>query len=142
MQYYLFVFLCIIRIPIFVPPKQYGYRLTNKLEAVLFFFFRSVVRAGVNKPFCKCPYSKYFRFYEPYRLPTWYSGKEATCQCRRVRRHRFDPWVRKTPGEGNDSPLHILAWGIPWTMEPGGLYSPWHCIGLHNQDLATKHTCT
>ena len=21
----------------------------------------------------------------------------------------------------------ILAWGIPWTEEPGGLYSPWSC---------------
>ena len=27
-------------------------------------------------------------------LPRWRSGKESTCQ---RRRHRFDPWVRKTP---------------------------------------------
>ena len=24
------------------------------------------------------------------------SGKESTCQCRRHKRHRFDPWVMKT----------------------------------------------
>ena len=24
-------------------------------------------------------------------------------------------------GEGNGNPLHILAWEIPWTEEPGGL---------------------
>ena len=30
-------------------------------------------------------------------LPRWPSGKESTYQCRRLRRHRFDPWVRKIP---------------------------------------------
>ena len=25
----------------------------------------------------------------------WLSGKESACQCRRHRRHGFDPWVRK-----------------------------------------------
>ena len=27
----------------------------------------------------------------------WLSGKEPTCQCRRHKRPRFDPWVRKFP---------------------------------------------
>ena len=41
---------------------------------------------------------------------------------RRLRRHRFDPWVRKTPGEGNDNPLcGLFAWKIPWIEEPGML---------------------
>ena len=26
-------------------------------------------------------------------------------------------------GKGNGTPLHILAWKIPWTEEPGGLQS-------------------
>ena len=30
-------------------------------------------------------------------LPGAVSGKESTCQCRRLKRCRFDPWVRKTP---------------------------------------------
>ena len=29
-------------------------------------------------------------------LPWWLSGKETACHCRR---HRFDPWIRKTPLE-------------------------------------------
>ena len=29
--------------------------------------------------------------------PRWLSGKELACQCRRLRRYRFDPWVRKIP---------------------------------------------
>ena len=30
-------------------------------------------------------------------LPRWHSGQESACQCRRHRRRRFDPWVRKIP---------------------------------------------
>ena len=32
----------------------------------------------------------------------------------------------------------FLAWRIPWTEKPGGLYSPWDCRVGHNR--ATKHT--
>ena len=27
----------------------------------------------------------------------WLSGKESVCQCRRSKRHRFNPWGRKIP---------------------------------------------
>ena len=27
--------------------------------------------------------------------PQWHSGKESVCQCRRLKRHRFDIWVGK-----------------------------------------------
>ena len=48
-------------------------------------------------------------------------------QCRRP---CFNPWVQSL---GWEDPLvkematyfSILAWRIPWTKEPGGLYSPW-----------------
>ena len=52
-------------------------------------------------------------------LPTWLSGKESTCQCRRS---GFDPWVRKIP------------WSRKWQQTPVFLprkfhgqrnYSPW-----------------
>ena len=33
------------------------------------------------------------------------------------------PGSGRSPGEGHGNPLHILAWGIPWTEEPGGLQS-------------------
>ena len=38
------------------------------------------------------------------------SGKESTCQCRRCKRLRFDPWVRKIPGGGNDTQLQYSCW--------------------------------
>ena len=53
-------------------------------------------------------------------LPKWHSGKEPACQCRRHKRCRFDPWIRKIhwrrewppnpvflPGESHDR-------GTPW----------------------------
>ena len=50
-------------------------------------------------------------------LPWWLSGKETTCQCRRL---GFDPWVGEIPKEGNGN---VLAGEIPWTEKPGGLQS-------------------
>ena len=52
------------------------------------------------------------------RLPWWFSGKEPSCQCRRL---GFNPWVEKILGEGNGTPSSILAWEISWTEEAGGL---------------------
>ena len=53
-------------------------------------------------------------------FPGGSEGKASTCNA-------GDPgsipgWGR-SPGEGNGNPLHILAWRIPWTEEPGGLQS-------------------
>ena len=45
-------------------------------------------------------------------LPRWLSGKESACQCRRLKRHGFDPRV---PGLGNGNPLQYLPGKIPWT---------------------------
>ena len=51
------------------------------------------------------------------------------------------PGLARSPREGNGNPLQfILAWGIPWTDEPGGLQSMGSQRVRH--DLATEHTCT
>ena len=52
------------------------------------------------------------------------SGKELTCQCRRCKRHGFDPWVGKSPWSRKWQHSSILAWRSPWTEEPGEGYSP------------------
>ena len=58
------------------------------------------------------------------------SGKEPTCQCRRPKRHGFDPWVGKIPWrKGMTTHSSILACRIPWTEELGGLQS----IGSQSQ---------
>ena len=35
------------------------------------------------------------------------------------------PGSERSPREGNGNHICILAQRIPWTEEPGGLYSPW-----------------
>ena len=52
-------------------------------------------------------------------IPRWLSGKEPTCQCRRL---SFDPWGwEDSPEKAMATHSSILAWEIPWTEEPGGL---------------------
>ena len=34
-----------------------------------------------------------------WQLPRWLNGTESICQCRRSKRHKFDPWVRNPLGE-------------------------------------------
>ena len=37
------------------------------------------------------------------------SGKKPICQCRRHKRHRFNPWVGKIPGGGHGNPLQYSS---------------------------------
>ena len=48
-------------------------------------------------------------------------------------RRRFDPWMGKIPLEkGMATHFSTTAWRIPWTGEPGGLWSiGWQRVG-HN----------
>ena len=33
------------------------------------------------------------------------TSKETACQCRRCKRHRSNPWLGRSPGEGHGNPL-------------------------------------
>ena len=72
-------------------------------------------------------------------LLRWCSGKEFAFQCRRCKRHRFDPWVEKISGRRIWQPTpisSILAWKAPWAEEPGRL----HCIGSQRVGHNRTHT--
>ena len=52
-----------------------------------------------------------------------FPGKEPACHCRRHKRRGL-PLGREAPLEKGMAPhSSIVAWGIPWTEEPGGLQS-------------------
>ena len=62
------------------------------------------------------PYSEGF--------PGGTSGKEPAWQCRRRRRHGFNPWVRKLSWRTAQKPTPVFLPGeSPWTEEPGWLQS-------------------
>ena len=51
-------------------------------------------------------------------LPGGSDGREAAC-----RKLGFDPWIKKIPMEKRMAThSSTLAWRIPWTEEPGGLW--------------------
>ena len=41
----------------------------------------------------------------------WCNGKESICQCRRCKRHRFNPWVRKIPWSRKWRPTPVFLPG-------------------------------
>ena len=51
----------------------------------------------------------------------WHIGKEFTCQAGDSRDTGSIPGLGRSSGVGNNNPLSILAWTIPWIEEPGGL---------------------
>ena len=49
-----------------------------------------------------------------------FPGEESACQCSRG---WFDLGLGRSSGGGNGYTSSILAWGTPWTEQPGGLQS-------------------
>ena len=86
----------------------------------------------------KWSHSTLWSFRKVIKAPGGASGQESTCQCRRRKRHKFDPWVGK------------FLWSRKWKPTPVFLpgkfhgqrglvgYSPWGRRVRHN--WATKHT--
>ena len=60
-------------------------------------------------------------------LPKWPSGKEPTCQCRRQKRLRFNPWLRKIHWKGKWQLSTVFLPGNPHGQRSLGAYSPWDC---------------
>ena len=58
------------------------------------------------------------------RLPWWLNGKESICQCRRPRRHWFDPWLWKIPGRKKCQPPPLFLPGRSHGQRSLAGYSP------------------
>ena len=73
-------------------------------------------------------------------FPAGASGKEPSCQCRRRKGRRFNPWVGEIPWSRKWQPTPgILARRIPWTEELGGLWST-GSQRIGHTTKATEHT--
>ena len=57
-------------------------------------------------------------------LPMQPSGKESTCQCRRLRRRRFNPWVWRIPWRKN-----LPQWQPAPVLLPGKLHGQRNLVG-------------
>ena len=73
-------------------------------------------------------------------LPRWLSGKESTCHCRRYRKHRFDPWVRKIPWRRKWQPTPVFLPGKFHGQSSLVGYSPWGCKESDRTKQLSTHT--
>ena len=58
-------------------------------------------------------------------FPGGVSGKEPTCQCRRHKRHGFNPWVGKIPWRRAWQPTPAFLPGESHGQRSVAGYSPW-----------------
>ena len=75
-----------------------------------------------------------------FSLPCWLWGKESACQCKR---HRFNPWLGRSPGGGNGNPLQYSYLRNPmdrgaWWTTVHGLIKNW--TGLSDWAQAQAQT--
>ena len=62
-------------------------------------------------------------------------GKEPACQCRRCKRYRFDPWVKKMPWRRNwQSSLIFLPGELHGQRSLAG-YNLWGCKELDTTEV-------
>ena len=59
------------------------------------------------------------------------SGKESACQCMRLKRHRFRPWVVKIPCSRKWQPAPVFLPGKSHGQRSLAGYSPWGCKELN-----------
>ena len=73
------------------------------------------------------------------RFPRWLNGKQSACQCRKCKRRRFDPWVRKIPWKRKWQPTPIFLPEKSHGQRSLVGYSSW---GPKESDIMTEHICT
>ena len=114
------------------------------------FFGRSVSRSKVQSPvwhwwlFCLFPIVTMYWNYMIYRgIVRWKqgflggaSGKEPACQCRRLKRHGFDPWVKKFPWRRAWQPTPVFLSRESHGQRSLAGYSPWGCKELDTNEAA------
>ena len=75
-----------------------------------------------------------------YGASRWCSHKQSICQCRRLKRHGFDSWVRKVPEEGNGNPLQYSC--LENAMDRGAQRAAGYMMSQRvRRDWEVKHAC-
>ena len=77
-------------------------------------------------------------------LPRWLNDKESVCQCKKCRRCRFNPWVRKIPWRRKWQTIPVFLSAKSQGQRSLVSYSPWDSNRV-GHDLETKqhllHRC-
>ena len=83
-----------------------------------------------------------FYFYNGF--PSGSSDKESTCQCRRLKRCEFNPWVGKIPWRRAWQPTPVVLLGESHEQRSLVGYSPWGCkeLGMAEHTYDLRHVLT
>ena len=104
-------------------PASQSYRfLVTKVGRITPQTKPSLTIADLLKPEPFSPFST--QSYVRWGFPCGTSGKESTCQCRRCKRHGFNPWVGKIPWRKKWQPTPVFLPAESHERSPAG-YSPW-----------------
>ena len=108
--------------------------LTSNLILFLFYFLTLQYCIG---------FAIYQLYTEVYTLalnfPDASSSKESACQCRKHRRHRFDPWAMKILWRRKWQPVSVFLPGKSHGQRSLVIYSPW---GHKESDMTELHVHT
>ena len=72
-------------------------------------------------------------------FPGGASGKEPACHCKRHKRRRFNPWVRKIPWRRAGEPTPVFLPGESQGQRSLLGYSPWGCRVRHDWATSLTH---
>ena len=70
----------------------------------------------------------------------WFSGKESAHQCRKPKKHRFDPWVRKIPWGRKWQPTLMFLPEKSHGWRSLASYSPWGRKESGTSEWLSMHT--
>ena len=72
-------------------------------------------------------------------LPKWLSGKESTCQYRKL---GFDPWIEEIPWRRKQQPTPVFLSEKSHGQRSLAGYSPWCCKEFYTTEQLSAHTHT
>ena len=87
--------------------------------------------------FFLCSINSFLSTLDRHGLPSWLSGKES-CQCRRHKGHRFDPWVGKIPWRRKWQPAQYSCLENP--IDRGAWQAAVHRVAK-SQTRLSAHAC-
>ena len=112
----------------FPGPRTYATLFETELQGIMRAFAWTCYTAYMQHELT-LSYRKWVReqasFWCGVSFPGGTSGKEPACQCRKHKRHRFDPWVGKIPWRRAWQPTPVFLPGESHGQRSLAGYSPW-----------------
>ena len=107
---------------------QISFWVYDSIMLLLYFLIELFIDTSFFIPCCLLPWNFIYWIHYFYLVgfPERTAGKTFACQCRRLRRRGFNPWVRKIPQRRNGSPLQFSCLENP--IDQGAWWATVHRV--------------